>query len=173
MSSAYTFSHVLSIEEIGQGKWTQYFGESNPFMRYAFLQQLEHSACVGDGTGWQINHLIITDKLTAEIAAIMPLYQKTHSWGEYVFDWAWAEAYGRNQLEYYPKLVTSVPFIPASGQRIGFNPAMMQEAKQALLLSLCGYLHAKLVQQDYSSWHGLFISEQEQTLWPKDAAITW
>ncbi|WP_434937837.1 GNAT family N-acetyltransferase [Shewanella sp. HL-SH8] len=172
MPSAYAFSHVSSIEEIGQDRWTQCFGESNPFMRYAFLHQLERSACIGDGTGWQTNHLVISDKLTAEIAAIVPLYLKTHSWGEYVFDWAWAEAYGRNQLEYYPKLVTSVPFIPASGQRIGFNLAITEDVKQSLLLSLCEYLRDIMAQQDYSSWHGLFISEQEHALWPKNAAIT-
>ena len=99
---------------------------SYPFLRHEFLQALEDSGSACDTSGWYPVHLSLqnsnqseehdpTTSSEAKNAALMPLYVKTHSMGEYVFDHAWANAYHQNGLEYYPKLVTSVPFTPSTG----------------------------------------------------------
>jgi len=137
------------LDEIDGQLWNQLCGTDYPFLRYEFLQALEQSGSVGPEQGWQPLHLSIENE--QETVAVMPLYLKSHSWGEYVFDWAWADAYQRHGLDYYPKLVTAVPFTPATGPRIGhsvplseISPALVQGLKE-----LCGRLNA-------SGWHGLF-----------------
>ena len=114
---------VESIEEIGIEVWNNLSGTDNPFTRYEFLHALESSGTPLQLTGWQPFHVLITEK-TAETEiydqpiAVMPLYLKSNSWGEYVFDWSWAEAYARHGIDYYPKFVTSIPFTPSCGNRI-------------------------------------------------------
>ncbi len=85
-------------------------------LSHAFLSSLEDSGCVGEGTGWYAHHLTLWDDQS--LVAAMPLYQKHHSYGEYVFDWAWADAYARNGLSYYPKLLSAIPFTPVPGTRV-------------------------------------------------------
>jgi predicted N-acyltransferase len=109
------------IAEIGQGAWDRcahnpaYRG--NPFVLYAFLDALEAAGCVDERTGWGPRHLAIRDE-AGEVAAVMPLYLKSHSQGEYVFDHAWADAYERAGGRYYPKLVSASPFSPVTGPRL-------------------------------------------------------
>jgi uncharacterized protein len=100
--------------------WNALVGEDNPFLRYEFLSALERTACVGAASGWQPRHLVAhaDGPLTGELLGAVPLYLKHHSYGEYVFDWAWANAYARSGLEYYPKLVAAVPFTPVTGPRL-------------------------------------------------------
>ena len=86
-----------------------------PFLGKAFLQALEDSQSACAETGWSPMHIELE---SASNQISMPLYLKSHSMGEYVFDYAWADAYYRNNFEYYPKLLTSIPFTPASGPRI-------------------------------------------------------
>lgn len=93
----------------------------NPFVAHAFLAALERAGCVGDGSGWQPCHIVIDDT-GAGIAACMPLYVKSHSQGEYVFDHAWADAYQRAGGRYYPKLQCAVPFSPVPGPRLLVHP---------------------------------------------------
>ncbi len=99
--------------------------QTNPFVRSAWLRQLEQSGSVGPGTGWQVAHLVLRDTASAslEYLAALPLYLKSHSYGEYVFDWAWADAYERAGLPYYPKLLSAVPFTPVPGPRVLFREA--------------------------------------------------
>lgn len=92
----------------------------NPFMTHAFLKALEESGSVGEGTGWYPRHLMLEDE--AGIAGLMPMYLKTHSQGEYVFDQSWAEAYHRAGGHYYPKLQSAVPFTPVPGPRLLIRP---------------------------------------------------
>jgi predicted N-acyltransferase len=92
-------------------------GEDAFFLRHEFLAALEHQACVGSPSGWTPCHFVLTD-LRGRLRAALPLYRKLHSWGEFVFDFAWAQAYARSGLQYYPKLVAAVPFTPASGPRL-------------------------------------------------------
>ena len=88
---------------------------ANPFLNEAFLSALEETGCVAAETGWQPCHLWLED--AGAPVFYLPLYRKAHSWGEFVFDQNWADAYHRNGLRYYPKLVTSIPFTPSSGPR--------------------------------------------------------
>ncbi len=118
-------------------------------MRHAFLQALEASGSVSAEAGWQPLHLEVIQGDTCVL--VMPLYLKSHSWGEYVFDWAWADAYERNGLAYYPKLLNAIPFTPASGPRYGTSLPETQA------LALVPELLEQVMQQTQaSSWHCLF-----------------
>ncbi|MGH8398172.1 MAG: GNAT family N-acetyltransferase [Gammaproteobacteria bacterium] len=105
-----------ALDSIAPHEWNQLTG-SNPFLQHAFLAALEHSGCVGAKTGWQPRHVVCTDDAGSVFGAL-PLYLKSHSHGEYVFDWAWAEAYQRAGLQYFPKLVSAIPFSPVDGPRL-------------------------------------------------------
>jgi len=105
-----------SIKNINEDLWNKIVNSDYPFLDYSFLLALEETGCVGEGTGWHPFHLLI--KENKEIIALMPMYLKTDSHGEFIFDWSWADAYYRNGMEYYPKLVSAIPFTPASGPRL-------------------------------------------------------
>lgn len=110
---------VTSLSEIGQSAWDQLVQQQaapNPFLSFAFLDALHESGSACAATGWQPQFMALYDGDT--LAAAMPLYVKDHSYGEYVFDWAWADAYHRNGVDYYPKLLSAIPFTPVTGPRI-------------------------------------------------------
>jgi predicted N-acyltransferase len=120
-----------------------------PFMRHAYLSALQHSESACPATGWTLQvHTLWADQ-GRKLAAACPLYVKSHSRGEYVFDWAWAEAYERHGLAYYPKAVVAVPFTPVPGSRL---LAENDAARQALLQTLLDSCRAHAV----SSLHILF-----------------
>ncbi|WP_245601006.1 GNAT family N-acetyltransferase [Marinobacterium jannaschii] len=146
-----------TIESIGADLWNRLCGTEYPFLRYEFLHALEHSGSVGRGTGWQPLHLQIIE--AGETLALIPLYLKTHSYGEYVFDWSWAEAYQRNGLEYYPKLVNAIPFTPASGPR--FGSSIDDRDLIPLLNNALSQVSEKL---RCSSWHCLFLPQPQSEL---------
>ena len=89
---------------------------NNPFLRYEFLNNLETTGCVCAETGWEPRHVLLWRE--EQLAGAMPLYLKHHSYGEYIFDWAWADAYQRHGLNFYPKLSSAIPFTPVSGARL-------------------------------------------------------
>jgi uncharacterized protein len=108
----------------------------NPFINHAFLLALETSGCVGEGTGWHPCHLIVRNDAGTALAA-SPLYLKTHSMGEYVFDHSWAEALQRVGGRYYPKLQLSVPFTPVTGPRLLVAPGeQADEAEKTLIAAI-------------------------------------
>jgi predicted N-acyltransferase len=111
---------VESLHDIAAADWNRMSGDSSPFVRHEFLSALEISGCVGPGSGWAPQHMLAWhgDNGDARLVGAVPLYIKEHSYGEYVFDWAWANAYARAGASYYPKLVVAVPFTPATGPRI-------------------------------------------------------
>lgn len=106
---------VPHMADLPADAWNALAGDS-PFLQYAFLHALETSDCVGAHIGWEPAHLALFRN--GQLEAAMPLYVKHHSWGEFVFDWAWADAYRRHGLNYYPKLVCCVPFSPVPGPRL-------------------------------------------------------
>jgi predicted N-acyltransferase len=131
---SYRTQIVSSLAEIGQTAWDAllaYEADTNPFLSYAFLHALHESGSASANTGWQPQYVAIWrgDLLVAAL----PLYAKSHSYGEYVFDWAWADAYERHGLDYYPKLLCAIPFTPVTGSRL---LAKDGEARQALLAAL-------------------------------------
>src|ERR1700752_4923585 len=108
---------ITNLSQIGQPAWDgllaqQLPDERNPFLSYAFLHALHESGSACADTGWLPQYLALWDVHSGALAAALPLYVKSHSYGEYVFDWAWADAYQRNGLEYYPKLLSAIPFTP-------------------------------------------------------------
>ena len=106
---------------------------AQPFLRHEFLRALELAGCVGEATGWAARHLLLRDASGA-LAAAVPAYLKLHSYGEYVFDWAWADAYRRNGLRYYPKLLSAIPFTPVPGTRLAARDATSLHAAARALL---------------------------------------
>ena len=108
-----------SLSEVSPGQWDALAavnGTAQPFLRHAFLAALAESGAACPQSGWHPRHLTLWQG--ADLVGAMPLYAKDHSYGEFVFDWSWAEAYQRHGLAYYPKLLASVPFTPVSGSRL-------------------------------------------------------
>lgn len=135
-------------------------------MRHEFLCALEHSGCVGDGTGWHPHHLTIYQN--GELQAILPGYIKMHSYGEYVFDWSWAQAYERNGMHYYPKLVCAVPFSPVPGPRL----LCQRGADTTALLDIAiSAVKAQCHELGLSSWHLLFPDDVTQILLTKSELL--
>src|SRR5690606_29551701 len=127
-------------------------GEPTPFMRHEYLLALHESASASPETGWVAQFLVVEDGDT--LVAACPLYLKEHSYGEYVFDWAWADAYQRTGLAYYPKLLAAVPFTPVPGARL---LARDDDARRLLLRAL-----AQIVRDNgLSSAHLLFMTDAE------------
>ncbi|WDE03113.1 GNAT family N-acetyltransferase [Thalassomonas viridans] len=116
--TAFEVCYLDAISGVSADVWDTLFQRSDPFVRHAYLSALELSNCVGVGSGWQVSHLVVRTRREGHIAALMPLYIKSHSFGEYLFDWSWAEAYQKHGLEYYPKLVSAIPFTPVAGERL-------------------------------------------------------
>ncbi|MDQ1813320.1 GNAT family N-acetyltransferase [Massilia sp. CCM 9210] len=146
---------VSSLSEIGQAAWDALASsqaDTNPFLSFAFLDALHESGSACLDTGWQPQFLALYDG--AELAAAMPLYVKMHSYGEYVFDWAWADAYQRNGVDYYPKLLSAIPFTPVTGPRLLARDAA---ARAALLAALVSTQKAS----DVSSTHILYPPEDQ------------
>ena len=106
---------AASLSGIDPGDWNRLAGD-DPFLRHEFLSALHDAGCAATATGWTPQYLLLREH--GKLAGAMPLYLKTHSYGEYVFDWAWAEAYDRHGLNYYPKLLSAIPFTPVTGRRV-------------------------------------------------------
>ena len=146
---------IDSLAHIPAAQWDA-LNDGNPFLSHAFLSALEASGCATPKTGWQAQFLALWQG-DALIGA-MPLYLKTHSYGEYVFDWAWAEAYERQGLAYYPKLISAVPFSPITGMRVLAATAEIRTALINAALQLAQTLGV-------SSLHCLFpIAAQAQEM---------
>ncbi|MBB3222013.1 GNAT family N-acetyltransferase [Pseudoduganella umbonata] len=156
-----------SLSQAGEAAWNALLAQQdpgrapNPFLSYAFLHALHESGSASGKTGWQPQYLALWDG--DALAAAIPLYVKSHSYGEYVFDWAWADAYHRNGVEYYPKLLSAIPFTPVTGARL---MARDDAARAALVALLCEQQEASGV----SSTHVLYPPQaQADTL--KDAGF--
>src|SRR5688572_20030147 len=136
-------------------QWNTLAGTAYPFLRHEFLLTLETSGCTSTRTGWQVLHALVesTDGEHKSLLACMPLYAKTNSMGEYVFDWSWAEAYQRHGLSYYPKLLSAIPFTPCTGPRICFTPSAEAGHILPVLFAAIKQLAARM---QASSWHILF-----------------
>jgi predicted N-acyltransferase len=136
--NALTVESVERLAEIHAAAWDACAGADNPFLSFAFLDALEESGCVGPRTGWAARHLIARDAAGAVVGAV-PLYVKSHSQGEYVFDHSWAQAYANAGGRYYPKLQACVPFTPVPGPRLLARPGPSRDAvREALAQALAG-----------------------------------
>jgi uncharacterized protein len=143
---------VESLAAVDAQEWNALAG-AQPFVRHEFLSALIDTGCASARTGWRPQILLL--RRAGRLAAAMPLFAKTHSYGEYVFDWAWAEAHERHGVDYYPKLVCAIPFTPVRGPRLLASSAADREilVKSALQLA-----------RDASSLHVLFARDEEAAL---------
>ena len=132
------------IADIPAAAWDA-LHDGQPSLSHAYLDTLEQTGCVGTGTGWLPRHATLWRDGT--LIAAMPLYEKHHSYGEYVFDWAWADAYARHGLAYYPKWLAAVPFTPVPGARL---LAVDNDARATLL-------HAVLALAQTSGWSSFHL----------------
>jgi predicted N-acyltransferase len=148
-----------SIAQVDAQRWNALAGGTQPFLRHEFLLALEESGCAAPRTGWEPEHLVIEDA-SGELVAAMPLFRKSHSRGEFVFDFSWAGAYAQQGLRYYPKLLTAVPFTPVSGPRLLMNSK--GDAKATIKIMIRAAIeHAR--EERMSSWHVLFPTEDIAT----------
>lgn len=154
---------IPSISEVSQKAWDRCAGTSHPFTRHAFLSALEDSGSATAETGWQPQHLII-ETPKGDILGASPLYLKNHSYGEYVFDWGWADAFERAGGNYYPKLQCSVPFTPVTGARFLIPDMTGTEQKIALKQALGGAMVQLADRMDVSSIHVTFTRKEEWKL---------
>ena len=147
---------VDSIEKINKEDWKSVLNNKYPFLQYDFLKALEVTKCVSPEQGWTPFHAVVSEG--EMIIAIMPLYIKTDSQGEFIFDWSWADAFYRNGLEYYPKLVSSIPFTPASGPRILFTD---QSKSLTIIKEITSALKKVSQEQSFSGVHILLAEKDE------------
>ncbi len=167
------------ISDIGREAWDACAPNGpgyNPFVAYDFLQALEESGCAVERTGWGPQHLSVEDE-AGETAAVMPLYLKSHSQGEYVFDWSWADAYERAGGQYYPKLQCASPFSPVTGPRLLSRPDVDRDEARAYLLGgaltltdrlKASSLHATFMLEDewaFAGEHGMLLRQDQQYHW--------
>lgn len=156
----YSLTTHAAIAQIPREQWNRLAGDDSPFMRHEFLDAMERHGCVGESLGWIPHHLALRDR-DGRLVAAAPCYLKYNSYGEFVFDWSWADAYRRNGLSYYPKLVVGSPYTPATGARIltGGSPTRERDARALIQGAL-------RVAEDMgvSSLHWLFTAADEQAL---------
>jgi predicted N-acyltransferase len=138
-----------SLSSLSASEWNALAGDENPFIRYEFLSALENNDCLHPW-GWQPQYVVAHD--SGKLVGAVPMYLKDNSYGEFVFDWSWADAYARHGVAYYPKLVVAVPYTPVTGKRLLANN---HEVKIALIQA--AHEHAR--QLEVSSLHWLFTDE--------------
>lgn len=155
-----------TIADISADKWNALVGSDYPFLRHEFLLAAETSGSVAPDAGWTPRHLTLGGQCDApgghndQLRAAMILYEKSHSWGEFVFDWAWASAYEQAGLKYYPKLVSAVPFTPAPSCRL-----LLRDREDTAAAGLLIEAAIKLAQEtDCSSVHVLFPDDNDLPL---------
>lgn len=163
---------VPSLSAVPAAAWDALIGQDNPFVEHAFLHGLEQTGCVGPGSGWQPLHLLVVEGLAAEgqldgrevlppgtrLLGAAPLYAKTDSMGEFIFDFGWAHFYHSHGERYYPKLVSAVPFTPVTGPRLLVHPDADAVQVRGLLADAARALAQQL---DASSVHWLFLTDPE------------
>src|SRR5215469_6664600 len=147
---------IESLAEVPAATWDACAGVENPFVSHAFLEALEASGSATAKTGWLPQHVLIEDA-KGRLLAAAPLYLKSHSQGEYVFDHGWAQAYERAGGSYYPKLQAAVPFTPVTGPRLLVRPDAPPETAETLIAALIEVARAHKV----SSLHVTFPTRDE------------
>lgn len=149
-----SFSFLTSLAAVSAADWDALLPDNNPFLRYAFLRSLEESGSVGAESGWQPAHWVSLKQ--GQLYAALPGYQKSHSWGEYVFDHSWADACYRANIPYYPKWLGAIPFSPVSG------PRLLGDATS--LTALLEALPEALARQGFSGAHINFTDPRSDAL---------
>jgi len=148
---------VERIADVPAADWDALDPSGNPFLRHAFLEALEVSGCVGGDSGWLPRHLVLLDD-DGRLVGAVPQYLKLHSWGEFIFDWSWAQSYARAGLGYYPKLLSAVPFTPVTGPRL----LIAGSTDPRIRTTLAGLLLESARQSGASGAHVNFTTTEDQ-----------
>ncbi len=151
-----TIRVIEALAAIPAADWDACAGHDNPFLSYDFLQSLEESNSATRETGWLPQHILLQDE-SGKLLGAVPLSLKNHSYGEYVFDHGWASGYERAGGQYYPKLISAVPFTPATGPRLLIHPNAPDDAAEYLIGAMIEIAKARKV----SSVHVNFPLETE------------
>ncbi|WP_370623698.1 GNAT family N-acetyltransferase [Polynucleobacter sp. AP-Reno-20A-A9] len=148
---------VDRLSDIPPEEWNALLpADAGPFLRHEFLSSLEETTCVGGNTGWQVAHLVLRED--QKLIGAMPLYLKQHSYGEFVFDWSWAQAYEQQGMQYFPKALCAIPFTPVQGSRLlSASNVDANIVKQQLIAGL----KTLVMQNNLSSAHVLFPYSSE------------
>lgn len=149
------YSTLAAVDAAG---WNTLVEPGNPFMSHEFLLALEETGCIGDGTAWQPRLIVAQDK--NGFRGALAAFERNDSYGEYIFDWAWANAYAEARLPYYPKMTVAAPFTPASGRRLLLADTSDTETADALLTELESAAHS----MHTSGIHMLCLTRDEQKL---------
>jgi predicted N-acyltransferase len=144
-----------SFAAVPEADWNALVEETNPFMRHEFFAALEKTGCIGAGTAWQPLLLFAYDP---KLIAAIPAFIRSDSYGEYIFDWAWANAYAQAGLAYYPKITVAAPFTPASGRRL------LGSADDTVQSALISALIEESRKKGFSGIHVLCETRDEQRL---------
>jgi predicted N-acyltransferase len=155
---ARTVELLDGVAEVSREAWNALVGDASPFLEWEWLASLEEAGCVGRASGWDPKPLVVREG--DELVAACPVYLKSHSEGEFVFDWGWADAAERAGIRYYPKLLVGVPFSPVTGARFLTGNAAPAERK-ALIELMAGALHQVCDDNDLSGVHVNFCLEEE------------
>ena len=150
---------LSSIEQVDKAAWRALEPPDFPFFDFEFLHALERSGSIGRASGWLPVYLVCKDR--GRILGALCLYLKTNSYGEYIFDWAWAQAYREHGLSYYPKLVAAVPFTPATGPKLLVRPDVGKAERVAVMRALLDAARGLGEEWRVSSSHALFLPEEE------------
>ena len=153
------FFFAQSINDINSLLWNKCVGLDHPFTRHEFLSALENSESANSKTGWKAFHYIEKNEKN-EIIAICPLYIKNHSFGEYIFDHSWADAYHRHGLNYYPKLQSAIPFTPVTWERILVHKKIKNKSEKKL--EIIKKIIEKSKELNVSSLHFNFLNNPEK-----------
>ena len=169
---------IESIDQVNAHEWNRCIPPDSPFLRHEFLNAMEQSKCVSEETGWRPMHIVLRnpDSQYSPIAGVLPLYRKYHSWGEFIFDWQWENAYFQHGLQYYPKLVSVSPFTGLAAPKLLVAPETSVKEVRDQLTETCLTLAG---QSNLSSLHLLFLTPDEleyfsgKELIPRQSNITF
>ncbi len=157
---------IHAIDQVPAASWNACVDGDAPYFRHEFLNALEQTGCVRKDTGWDPRHVVLSDADSPnQISGIAPAYLKYHSYGEYVFDWAWANAYHRYGYEYYPKLLIAAPFTPVTGPRMLIHPDADEKIVRQQLVN---GIKQCADENDPSSIHWLFTTAQDNAALTKN-----
>ncbi|WP_019672183.1 GNAT family N-acetyltransferase [Psychrobacter lutiphocae] len=160
------YSYIIT-EDLGWQSLSQWQPPDTPFMSFAYWQALTDTGAIGEASGWVPLYIVIyrsqpQNQSQITPVAVMPVFIKEHHQGEYVFDHVWAEAYARYGVAYYPRLVTSVPYTPVSGQRLWLAQGVTLSTE--ILQTAMAAIDSVAAQVGASSWHGLFVGDEQYNI---------
>lgn len=156
--------HITNISDIPETFWQN---PDSPFTSKAYWQALEDNQLIGEGTDWDSRYIVLLDN--DRPIAMMPVFIKEHHQGEYVFDHAWAHAFHRYGINYYPRLVTSVPFTPVVGQRIWLAEGV--SLTNEIFQAFDSAINDLAIELKAPTWHGLFMQPEQAEQWQTECNL--